>query len=80
MISLFKKKSGSSDELNFADIDGHPLKPGDLVLSLRYDLGRCRIVSTGKGFEYESLENGEHISWTRMIDAATKNQKVRKLQ
>lgn len=80
MFSLFKKKDDPSTTLKFADIDGHPLKEGDLVLSLRYELGRCRIVNTGEGFEYQSLENGKRISWTKMIDATTKNQKVRKLE
>ncbi len=78
MFSIFRKKSGSGEELIFADINGNPLREGDIVESLRYDLGRCRIVKTNKGFVYESLGNNTQISWTKMIDAATKHQKVRK--
>jgi hypothetical protein len=61
------------------DLDGKPLKEGDVVESLRYDLGQCRIIKTGEMFAYESLESGEKVSWARMIDATSKNQKVRKL-
>jgi hypothetical protein len=78
MSGLFKKTKKSGGEVRFADIDGIPLKEGDIVQSLRYDLGRCRIVKTDTGLAYESLENGEQVSWAKMIDAATKNQKVRK--
>jgi len=67
-MGLFKRKTKTSSELNFADLDGIPIKVGDKVLSLRYDLGECRIIKTK-----------EQVSWARMIDAATKNQKVRKL-
>ncbi len=79
MFKLFKKNSGGKSELNFADLDGVPLKEGDIVISLRYDLGKCKVVKTGKGFEYESLESGQLVHWLRMVDAATKNQKVRKV-
>ena len=79
MFKLFKKNSEDKSELNFADLDGVPLKEGDIVISLRYDLGKCKIIKTKKGIEYESLENGQLVHWLRMVDAATKNQKVRKV-
>ena len=79
MFKLFKKNSEDKSELNFADLDGVPLKEGDIVISLRYDLGKCKVIKTEKGFEYESLENGQLVHWLRMVDAATKNQKVRKV-
>ena len=79
MFKLFKKNSGDKSELKFVDLDGVPLKEGDMVISLRYDLGKCKIIKTKKGFEYESLENGQLVHWLRMVDAATKNQKVRKV-
>ncbi len=78
MFSLFRKKTTTADELKFADIDGSPLQEGDLVQAMRYELGRCRIVKTDQGLVYESLEDGRQVSWTKMIDAATRNQKVRK--
>ena len=77
MASLFKRKS-KKDSLSFLDLDGQPLKTGDIVLSLRYDLGECRIIDTEKGKVYESLESGEKVSYVRMIDAASGYQKVRK--
>ena len=77
MASLFKRKS-KKDSLSFCDLDGQPLKTGDIVLSLRYDLGECRIIDTENGQAYESLESGEKVSYIRMIDAASGYQKVRK--
>ena len=78
MFSLFRKKTTTAGELKFADIDGSPLQEGDLVQAMRYELGRCRIVKTNQRLVYESLEDGRQVSWTKMIDAATRNQKVRK--
>ena len=82
MVSLFKRKSSGlkKSSLQFMDLEGQPLKEGDVVLSLRYDLGECRIVKTGEGMIYESLKTGEQVSWAKMIDAATGYQKVRKLE
>jgi hypothetical protein len=62
------------------DLDGKTLKEGDFVDCLRYDMGKCQLVKTEKGFLYESLDDGKRVSWVKMIDAATKNQKVRKLR
>ena len=78
MFSLFRKKKSTGGDLHFTDIDGKPLKEGDLVESLRYELGHCKIVKAENGLMYESVETGKQISWAKMIDAATKNQKVRK--
>lgn len=78
MAGLFSKKS-SKRKLRFADLEGQPLSEGDIVLSLRYELGECRILNTEQGMVYESLASGERISYAKMIDAATGYQKVRKL-
>ena len=78
MAGLFSKKSGKS-KLQFVDLEGQPLKEGDKVMSLRYDLGECRIMKTDQGMVYESLASGQQISYVKMIDAATGYQKVRKL-
>ena len=78
MSGLFSKKK-SRNKLQFVDLEGQPLKEGDTVLSLRYDLGECRILVTEQGMVYESLSSGEKVSYARMIDAATGYQKVRKL-
>jgi hypothetical protein len=79
MAGLFSKKSGKG-KLQFADLEGQPLKEGDMVMSLRYELGECRIIKTDEGFAYESLANGEKVSYVKMIDAATGYQKVKKLE
>jgi hypothetical protein len=78
MAGLFRKKSGRG-KLQFVDLEGQPLKDGDTVMSLRYDLGECRIIKTDQGMVYESLASGQQISYVKMIDAATGYQKVRKL-
>ena len=78
MAGLFTRKSRKS-KLQFVDLEGQSLKEGDTVMSLRYDLGECRIVQTGQGMAYESLASGRQISYAKMIDAATGYQKVRKL-
>jgi len=79
MFKLFKKNSTGKSDLKFADMDGNPLHEGDKVLSLRYDLGECRITKSSSGYEYESIESGKKVHWLKMVDAHTKNQKVRKL-
>lgn len=73
MFGLFKKKK---KEIALSDLEGNRLKDGDIVLSLRYDLGECRLVKTDSGYEYQSLSTDEKVSWLRMIDAVTERQKV----
>ena len=75
MFGLFKKKK---KYISLIDLEGNKLKDGDIVVSLRYDLGECRLVKTEDGFEYQSLVTDEKVSWIKMIDAATERQKVRK--
>ena len=74
MFGLFKKKK---KEISLIDLEGNKLKDGDIVVSLRYDLGECRLVKTEDGFEYQSLATDEKVSWIKMIDAATECQKVK---
>lgn len=76
-MGLFGKKKKKQELL---DYDGKPLKVGDKVMSLRYDLGKCVIVEGETGIEYESTETGKRIRYAWMIDAHTENQKVRKLE
>jgi hypothetical protein len=75
MFGLFKKKK---KEIILFDLEGNPLEDGDLVLSLRYEMGECKLVKTETGFEYQSTESDVKVSWIKMIDAATERQKVRK--
>ena len=48
-MELFNRKKGKS-KTPFADLEGQPLKAGDHVMSLRYDMGECRIVETDTGY------------------------------
>ena len=75
MFGIFKKKK---KELVLFDLEGNPLADGDIVLSLRYEMGDCKLVKTENGFEYHSLEGDARMTWLKMIDAATERQKVRK--
>jgi len=75
MFGIFKKKK---KELVLYDLEGNALVEGDIVLSLRYDMGECKLVKTETGFEYHSLKSDTKIIWLKMIDAATERQKVRK--
>lgn len=77
-MGLFKRNKGKG-RIQFADLEGQPLKAGDIVLSHRYDLGECRIVETDAGMAYESLATGQRVSYVKMIDAATGYQKVKRL-
>jgi len=78
-MNIFKKKKSTKAELNFADLDGVPLQVGDRVVSLRYELGECLIINTDEGLAYKSVEKKTVVSWLKMVEAASKNQKVRKL-
>ena len=78
-MGLFKRKLSKKSNLNFADLEGLPLKEGDKVLSLRYDLGECIIINSEEGLAYESIEKKTIVNWAKMVDATSKNQKVRKL-
>jgi hypothetical protein len=82
MTGLFSKSRSGPDQgkVRFVDLEGQELKAGDVVMSLRYELGESRIISTENGFEYESVASGKRMSWSKMIDAATGYQKVRKLE
>ena len=83
MWKFFKRntngKSSQAPSLQLLDLTGTPMQEGDEVECLRYELGRCRITRTESGYAYESMETGETVSWIRMVDAATKHQKVRKI-
>ena len=78
MTGLFSRSSGKG-KLQFVDLEGQALKEGDTVMSLRYNLGECRIIKTEEGMVYESLSTGEQVNYARMIDAATGYQKVKRL-
>jgi len=76
MFGFFKKKK---KELILLDLEGNLLADGDIVESLRYDMGESKLVKTDSGFEYQATASDKKVSWLKMIDAATERQKVRKL-
>ena len=76
MFGLFGKKKKKQQ---LKDYDGNPIKVGDKVHSLRYELGDSILVEGEKGIEYESIKTGKRVSYAWMIDAHTENQKVRKI-
>jgi hypothetical protein len=82
MFKWFRKNGSgrSGSKLKMVDLDGNVLNEGDVVESLRYDLGECKLLKTDDGYEYESVSSGEKVSWAKMVDAATENQKVRKIE
>ncbi|MEQ9404973.1 MAG: hypothetical protein RIM99_15380 [Cyclobacteriaceae bacterium] len=80
MLNFFKKKPKEKLPPELMDMDGHPILEGDEVISHRYDLGQCTVELEGREFFYVSKESGQKISYTKMIDAITGNQKVLKIK
>ena len=76
MLGIFRKKE---QEFVLYDLEGNALEVGDIVLSLRYDMGECKLLKTGNGFEYQPINGGHSVSWLKMIDATTERQKVKKV-
>jgi hypothetical protein len=74
-----RKDKSPKEEPQMADLESKPLKEGDIVEVLRYDMGKSRVFMSDKGLSYESMENGKVISWHYMVDAATGMQKVKKI-
>ncbi len=75
-----KEKDNGSADLQMVDLNRNPLRPGDTVDALRYDLGRSKVIETEKGLAYESIESGRVVTWHLMVDASTELQKVRKVE
>lgn len=83
MLGKFFKKNNKQEKKKalppLVDLNQMPLKEGDIVEALRYNLGKAKIVVENDNIYYESLETGERVSWVKMIDAATEFQKVKKM-
>ena len=77
MISLFRKKKPPGEDLKFADIDGKPLLR--VILCCHCVMISAVVVSLKpiQGWPTNLLKCRQ-INWTKMIDAATKSQKVRR--
>lgn len=81
MFGWFKRKNKSTgNKPHIVDINNNPLKVGDTVVSHRYDLGKCMLITEGDSYYYQSVESGKKVSWLKMIDAVTAFQKVEKVQ
>ncbi|MDX1629245.1 MAG: hypothetical protein R3345_11135 [Fulvivirga sp.] len=79
MFGLFKKKKDKNSLPELNDLNNMPLKEGDIVEALRYNLGKCKLAIEDNSYFYISLDNGKKVSWLKMIDASTDNQKVKKI-
>ena len=76
MFGLFKKKPKEPTAPKLLDLNNNPIVEGSAVKSLRYDLGECTVELDGLEYFYVSKKNGERVSYTKMVDAITENQKV----
>jgi len=82
MFFLFKRKKDApkkEKKPELVDLEQQPLAVGDRVESLRYDLGVSVLVQEEDGLYYQSEATGARVHWTKMIDASTEFQKVRKI-
>lgn len=79
MIKLFKKKPKEKQPPQLLDIDGNPISEGDIVLSHRYELGKCEVTLEGLQYFYISKKSGKKVSYVKMVDAITGQQKVKKV-
>lgn len=79
MFGLFKKKQKEEKKLALVDLNQNPIDVGDKVESFRYELGISTLIQMEDGIYYQSDADGRKIHWTRMIDASTQLQKVKKL-
>ena len=80
MFGLFKKKEKKEKLPQLLDLNNNPLIEGDLVEALRYELGTCKLLLIDEQYVYESVASGKQVSWLKMIDASTDNQKVKKVE
>jgi len=80
MFGLFRSKKKKQNEFQLTDLNNSPLKEGDHVRVLRYELGGSVLRKDIEGYYYESLETGEKVHFSLMIDAVTKRQKVEKIE
>lgn len=74
---LKRKKKGPPTLL---DLNGNLIEEGDEVLCHRYELGKSKVELEGFQYFYQSIATGKRVSYVRMIDAITGNQKVEKAE
>ncbi|MEO9872202.1 hypothetical protein [Ekhidna sp.] len=79
MFGIFKKKPKEKLPPEILDVDGVQILEGDEVLAQRYELGKCTVELEGLQYFYVSQHSGKKVSYTKMIDAITGDQKVKKV-
>ncbi|MFK7951483.1 MAG: hypothetical protein AB8B73_01455 [Ekhidna sp.] len=79
MFGFLKKKPKEKLPPQLLDINGNLISEGDEVDALRYELGKCKVELEGLQFFYVSIETDKKVSYVKMIDAVTGNQKVKML-
>ncbi|HNP17905.1 MAG TPA: hypothetical protein PKL31_05680 [Fulvivirga sp.] len=78
MFGFFSKNKKDKLPL-LTDLNNNPLIVGDIVDVFRYELGRSKLIIVDETYYYQSIESGEKVSWLKMIDASSENQKVKKI-
>ncbi|MEM9325464.1 MAG: hypothetical protein AAGA85_07405 [Bacteroidota bacterium] len=78
MFSIFRKKKEEDAIPQLLDLHGQPIEAGDVVTSLRYDLGDCTLELEETQYFYRSITSGQRVSYVKMVDAVTGHQKVLK--
>jgi ribosomal protein L15E len=79
MFDLLKRKPKRKKLPQLQDLNGVPLQDGDQVTALRYDLKKSTLTLEEEHYYYVSEDGEKKVSFTRMIDAITGNQKVIKI-
>lgn len=80
MFGWFKRKNKENiNKPQIVDINNNPLTDGDIVMAMRYNLGKCQLITEEDSYFYKSVESGKKVSWLKMIDASTAFQKVEKI-
>lgn len=79
MIGFLKKKPKKKEPPELIDMAGNLIQEGDVVISERYELGTCDVTLEGLQFFYVSQDSEKSVSYVKMVDAISGNQKVRKI-
>jgi len=79
MFNLFKKKPKEKQPPQLLDMEGVPILEGDEVMAHRYELGKCTVELEGLQYFYVSHHSKQKVSYVKMIDAITGQQKVKKV-
>ncbi|MEP1034298.1 hypothetical protein [Ekhidna sp.] len=79
MFGIFKRKPKEKLPPEILDEEGVQILEGDEVFAHRYELGKCTVELEGLQYFYVSQHSDKKVSYVKMIDAITGNQKVKKV-